>query len=130
MKARKVLRLGRNAPIAATLTIHGHWKRCRWKRCYCPSVHPLAIIGIFRFVRIDISPLAVEVHVPVMLPHVDLELARGPAPLPAVVLVAQAVDSFACDKAEASSARPLRVNKPHQSAGQVNHQRQDAASTK
>ena len=73
------------------------------KRCSCPllqlvSIHPVAIIRVF--VRIDIRPSLSKMNLVVLLAHVYLELARGPAALPAVIAVAHAEEVLAAGKGE------------------------------
>src|ERR1700754_151489 len=64
-------------------------------------IHPSAVVGVALFVGVDVAALVVEADVAVLLTHVDLELARGAAALPAVVIVTETEDAFAEGRAHA-----------------------------
>ena len=62
---------------------------------------------MLRVVFVDWPALAVEAHGAALLLHVHLELAGGALALPAVVLVAEAVEALAEDEAQAAYKRVI-----------------------
>src|SRR5271165_6987912 len=68
------------------------------------SILPALVVGVPVLVRIDVAAFAVEVHLAILLAHVDLELARGATALPLVVAVPEAEVALT-DSAEDAAPR-------------------------
>src|ERR1700733_4968716 len=71
-------------------------------------IHPPSVVGVFA--GIYVLAVLVEASVAVLLAHVDCELARGAAALPAVVLVAQAEVALAGGRGEAAARGEFDVD--------------------
>src|ERR1700733_14642112 len=76
-------------------------------------VHPAFVVGIFAFgfVGVDVAAVLVEVDFAILLAHVDLELARGAAALPAVVAVADSEVTLAEAEGHAAAWSEFDVEK-------------------
>jgi len=65
------------------------------------SIHPLPVVRVL--VGIDVASFVIEVHVAVLLAHVDFELLCGAAAFPTIVVVAQAEVALAAGEGESAA---------------------------
>src|SRR5215468_5871604 len=88
----------------------------------CFSVHPARTRSTVLLVAIlgwnAVAPL-VELHVAIVLAHVDFELARGPAALPAVIGVTDSEKAFGEEECQSAAGYQLDVEKSEEQSSKV-----------